>query len=273
MKTILVHVADDEGLETRLQAAFDLARAGSGHVTCLQSSPYADYSIGDAGLGAFPVTELLAAVAAQRDALKARVVARLQAESIAWDYRQCDGDAADRLVEHARLADIVVMTAGSVPAAVGGRARAAADLAGDVAVRAPAPVLLVPVGTARLDLAGTALVAWNGSQEAAAAMRAALPMLRLAARVAILAIAEKPGAFGAATAAAWLSRHGVHTDIAEREADPAGIEASIRAAAAEHGAALLVLGAYGHSRLRETLFGGVTRGLVFAPPLPMLLAH
>jgi nucleotide-binding universal stress UspA family protein len=277
MKSILVHVADDEGLEARLQAAFDLARTFAGHLTCQQATPYSDYALGDAGMGAFPVTELLAAVAAQRDAVKARVVARLQAEGVAWDYQLCEGDAGDRLVEAARLADVVVLSAGAVPKAVGGQARLRADLAGAVAVRAPAPVLVVPVAnagaSAGVAVTGPALIAWNGSQEAAVALRAALPMLRLASRVEILTVAEKSSALGGLAAATWLSRHSVHARIIERESDSAGIEATIRAVAAEQAAAWLVLGAYGHSRLRETLFGGVTRNLVNQPPLPLLMAH
>ncbi len=273
MKTILLHIADDDGLAARLQAAFDLARAFGGHVTCLQTTPYADYALGDAGMGAFPVTELLAAVEAQRDAVKARVVVHLEAEGVSWDYRLCDGDAGDRLVEAARLADVVVLSAGAMRGAIGGGGRARADLAGDVAIRAPAPVLLVPVDSHGFQVTGPALVAWNGSQEAAAALRAALPMLRLASRVEILTVVEASAEIAGLAAAEWLSRHGIHAELFERAPDPAGVDATIRAVAVERGAAWLVMGAYGHSRLRETLFGGVTRNLLAAPSYPLLMDH
>lgn len=269
MKTILLHIADDDGQSARLQAAFDLARAFGGHITCLHATPYSDYALGDAGLGVFPVTELLAAIEAQRAAVKAKVVARLAAEGVAWDYRNCDGDAGERLVEAARLADIVVLSAGII----GGGAGIRADLAGDVAVHAPAPVLLVPSVGHGLNVTGPALVAWNGSQEAALALRAALPMLRLASRVEILTVAEAGTGFAGVAAAEWLSRHDIHAELIEREPLAAGIDATIRAVAAERGAAWLVLGAYGHSRLRETLFGGVTRNLLAAPSLPLVMAH
>jgi len=74
-------------------------------------------------------------------------------------------------------------------------------------------------------------------------------------------------------AAAFLSRHGIHADVVERAQGSSSIEQLIRSVAAERQAAWIVQGAYGHSRMRQMLFGGVTRGLLADAPAPILIAH
>ena len=74
-------------------------------------------------------------------------------------------------------------------------------------------------------------------------------------------------------AAAFLSRHGIHADVVERAQGSSSIEQVIRSVAAERQAAWIVQGAYGHSRMRQMLFGGVTRGLLADAPAPILIAH
>jgi nucleotide-binding universal stress UspA family protein len=269
MKTILVHIEGDEGQGARLQAAFDLARGFGGHVLCLSVMPYAAYALGDPAMGAFPVTTLIEAVESQRRQERATVEARLRAEGISWEWRAADGDSAERLAEAARLADIVVMSAG--PFARNANLHMA--ITGDVALRAPAPVLAVPPGSAGVDVAGPALVAWDGSQEAAVAMRGAMPMLAKAESVAILTVEEKDPLYTARDAAAFLSRHGIVADVVERGRGGASVEQVIRSVLAERSIAWMVQGAYGHSRLRQTLFGGVTRGLLSEAPVPIIIAH
>ena len=109
MKTILVHIEGDDGQEARLNAAFDLARAAGGHLVCLSVMPYAAYALGDPAMGAFPVTTLIDAVEARRKEERTAVEARLNREGVSWEWQSADGDSSDRLVEYARLADVVVM--------------------------------------------------------------------------------------------------------------------------------------------------------------------
>lgn len=269
MKTILVHIEGDEGQESRLEAAFDLARASGGHLICLSVMPYAAYALGDPAMGAFPVTTLIDAVEARRRDERKAVEARLAHEGVSWEWHAADGDASDRLVEYARLADVVVMSSGPFKRLAGMQL----GLTGDVAVRAPAPVLAVPPRARSVNVAGPALVCWDGSQEAANALRAALPLLAMSEAVRILTVEEKDSPFTGRTAAAFLSRHGVTAEVLERAQGSASIEQVIRSVVIETGASWLVQGAYGHSRMRETLFGGVTRSLLADAPVPLLLAH
>ncbi len=269
MKSILVHIEPDEGQNARLQAAFDLARAFGGHLACLQVTPYAAYALGDPAMGAFPITALVEAINAQRRTERVAVEARLQAEGVSWNWLSRDGDVVERLSEAARLADVVVMSSGPFTATAGMQLATT----GDVAIRAPTLVCAVPAASRGIAVTGAALIAWDGSQEAATAMRLALPLLRQAESVDLLTVAEKPSDFPAREAAIWLSRHGINATIIERGAAGDDVETVIRAVISERRAAFVVQGAYGHSRLRETLFGGVTRGLLANAPVPLFLAH
>ena len=269
MKTILVHIEGDDGQDARLHAAFDLARASGGHLVCLSVMPYAAYALGDPAMGAFPVTTLIDAVEARRKEERAATEARLNREGISWEWHSADGDSSDRLVEYARLADVVVMSAGPFSKAAGMNL----GMTGDAAMRAPAPVLAVPASARGLNASGPALVCWDGGQEAARAMRAALPLLALSQAVTLLTVEEKETPFGVRAAAAFLSRHGIAADVVEHGRGSASVEQIIRSVAAERQSAFIVQGAYGHSRLRQMLFGGVTRGLLADAPVPILLSH
>jgi len=269
MKTILVHIDDDEGQEARLQAAFDLARAFGAHLHCLQVTAYAAYALGDAGMSGFPVTTIAEALEQQRREQRATVEARLKAEGVRWDWAARLGDPMVRLAEASRLADLVVMSAGPFE----NTPKMQIALTGDVAMQSAAPVMAVAPSVRRVDLSGQALVAWDGSREAAMAMRTSLSLLRAASDVHILTVEEKPSDFRASDAARYLSRHGIEAEVIERSDGGKSIEEVIREEALRLGAAYLVQGAYGHSRLRQTLFGGVTRGLLSDAPVPLILGH
>ena len=116
-------------------------------------------------------------------------------------------------------------------------------------------------------------VAWDGSREAARAVAAALPILRRAGRVEIMtaqtgSVTAKPSELGH-----YLARHGIEsrTWAFTPGRDPIGKELMIQCA--EAGADLLVMGAYGHSRFREMVLGGATRGIIANAALPVLMAH
>ena len=269
MKTILVPIDTDEGQEARLQAAFDLARACSGQIVCVQVTPYAAYAVGDTGMGAFPMSSLIEAVEAQRTSQRIEIEARMQAEGVAWEWSAHDGDVVETLTILARLADVVVMNSG--PFTVGGSLKI--SLTGDVAMAAPTPVLAVPPSARGFAVNGPVVAAWDGSQEAALALRAAMPLLRLASGVNLLTVEEKNPDLRARDAAAYLARHGIAANVIERGDGGDSIEAVIRAVVMETSATWMVQGAYGHSRLRQTIFGGVTKGLLNDAPVPMLIAH
>lgn len=121
-------------------------------------------------------------------------------------------------------------------------------------------------------------VAWDGGQAAASAVHAALPYLRAAEEVVIgcFDLAAKTGHKGedpGAGLAAWLSHHRCPVTLAQYPSGGAEIGRCILERAREAGAGMVVMGAYGHSRWREAVFGGTTRAMMEQTGLPVLLAH
>lgn len=271
MRSILLHVGDDACMEARLQVALDIAREFNSHLTCLQ--PVAiDFAVpGD--LYGTMIAELIPVIQDMADELRERLTARLANEDVTWDWQQEEGPARALLMRAEALADLVVV--GARDPASGGKGPS--GLAGHFAVHGRSPLLMVPESTRSLDLGGPAVIGWNGSHEAAHAMRGAIPLLRLASSVTLANVTEQaddPGAFlPAVDGAEYLSRHGIGCEIVEMGRGQETVGQTLTNAATARGATLMIVGAYGHARAVETVFGGVTRELFSNPPLPVFTAH
>lgn len=268
MKSVLLHIQDDGGLEARLQTALDIVRASEGHLTCLHVTPINAYVAFDNFGGVFVMNDVLKKLEENETEMKARMNARLTSEGVSWDYVQTTADPAQALVRHSYLSDVIVM---SHPP--GDKRKAIANaLIGDVLMAARTPVLVVPDTATSLDANGAAAVAWNGSFEAAHAVRSALPLLQLASSVHIVSVPEdKEHEVPSLTASEYLSRHGVSSELHEKRAGAQPIEQVLTSTAKQLAAQYIVMGAYGHSRAHEYFFGGVTRNMLRDCPLPLLL--
>lgn len=271
MKSILLHIDHDAAMNARLQVALDIARATGGHLTCLQAISYEVFAPGDfygsAIAAAMPV------IKENAEKLREQIEAHLANEGVPWDWHFLYGIAQHRLIEHSPLADVVIVG----PSDTGENGRGPSALVGDLVLRAPVPVLVVPEDTKSFDVGAPAMVAWNGSSEAAHALRAAVPLLAAARKVWLVSIAEEKGKarfdFPALEGAQYLSRHGVECEVVEVPRGEAGIADTLFSAAQLRDCGLMVMGAYGHSRLAEMLLGGVTRQMLTEPQMPILLAH
>jgi nucleotide-binding universal stress UspA family protein len=269
MTSILVHLYDDDGLEARLQAAFDLARALNGRLICLHATPYEDYLAADPVVAMALPVEFSGKMKRLRETFQERVEARLESEGVRWDWVHVDERMSDALIHRSALADLVVTSFGRRAV----ERRDARPLAATVAMGGRAPVVAVPDSLDRLALDRPVVVAWNGSAEAATALRGAMPILRLAPAVHLVQVVEDLSINLVDDAARYLSGHGISAGIVQREDLDRDAAALIRQAAFDLGAGLIVMGAYGRSRLRELLLGGVTRDMLRESTLPLLLAH
>jgi nucleotide-binding universal stress UspA family protein len=138
-----------------------------------------------------------------------------------------------------------------------------------------APVLLVPYITRAPLSFGRVTIAWDGGRTASRAVHAALPFLKLAGKISIVMVGKAssiPGEPGS-DIATWLSRHGLDVDVVTVEAPDISIADALLDHAADKSVDLLVMGGYGHSRVREFLLGGATRGILGAMTVPVLMAH
>jgi len=272
-KTILVHAGLDTGADERMRCAARLARGAGAHLVGAAAT----------GISPFLTEETVAAggpaVAHRCAALRAGAAQALRqfdriarAEGVASaEARFLDDDVAAALALHARYADLVVI--GQC-----GRGRVHPPLPDDLPdtlVQACCrPVLHVPAVAPAVVLDGLALVAWDGGVACVHALDRALPLLRQAARVVVLRRGPPPdrAAAGDAYLAGWFGRHGIAAHIVHQP-DTGRTGDAILAQAEAYDATLLVMGAYGHARWRETLLDGATATVLGAAQLPVLLAH
>ncbi|WP_417621991.1 universal stress protein [Parasphingorhabdus sp.] len=270
MKSVLLYVNDDSGLDARFQAALDLTRALDGHLHCLRANPYNPQMIFD-GVTGMSITYDMSKYALEVDAkLRAEIEKRLASEDVPWDYQEANAEPARGLARNSALADIMVLSSCSgvkdntLPLSI----------LGDVIFNSNIPVVVQPDSIKKFDATGPALVAWNGSFEAGNALRAAVPLLKLASNVHIVVVEEdKDHDLPPLEASEYLSRHGIKSEIHELEAKKSSVQAVLLSTVNALAASYLVMGAYGHSRAREFLLGGVTRSLFRDCPVPLVVAR
>jgi nucleotide-binding universal stress UspA family protein len=270
IKSILFDVYDDDGVLDRLQTALSIARAFGAHVHCFHVTPIQAYIVPDGLSATFENSEMVGVLEKEAAKTRSRIEAQLSCEDVTWDYEEITGEPMAHLIQSASLADLVVT--GRQPSRRGFEG-SATSLIGDLVEGIRSPLLVTGSQPKAFDPFGPALIAWNGSYEAANAVRAALPLLKTASRVSVVQFSEDAGArFPSTTLLEYLSRHGVSAKLEERSRG-GEIADSLVGYAERHGAGLIVMGAYSHSRAGEFLFGGVTRRLLKSCPLPLLLAH
>lgn len=193
----------------------------------------------------------------------------IQAFVLDWRAAASMEPIAQAVADEARSADLVIASVRSGPESNASRH---ADV-GELILRAGRPVLVVPESSVTSRFA-TVMVAWAETRECRRAISDAIPLLKSAERVVLVQIASVPGdARGRSQdVLAWLARHGVNADQVIRQSTGDDAE-GVAAVAVELGADLIVAGAYGHNRLREWMFGGVTRDLLLRDDRCALLSH
>jgi nucleotide-binding universal stress UspA family protein len=270
MKSLILHVDHDDGFESRLQVALDIARRFEAHLTLAQPWLPQDFVAFDMAGGAHFVAQAYQAAEEARAEVKQRVEADLSNESINWDWQMIDGASKSSiLAEASRLADLAIVSLDTMRQ---GSRQPGRSLVGDLAIMSRTPVLAVPHGQHSFGF-GTAMIAYDGGPEASFAIRSALPVLRACEHVKIAEVGIGKDELPMTDAAEYLAYHGIEARIETFEKGTKTIEERLVGAARDIQADLLVMGAYGHSRWREALFGGVTHYVMAAIGIPVLLAH
>ncbi len=184
------------------------------------------------------------------------------------DWLVLASDTGAGVVELTRRTDLTVLPPGRLPT-VGPAGVAAADLA----LASGGPALILPDRIADSAPGARVVVAWNGSREAARAVRDAWPFLSAAEAVQVVVIAPADADGPDSRLQRWFEEHGCTIEVVVvREADAAAADV-LRRQIESLDADLVVMGLYGHSRLRETILGGVSRSLLGDPPVAMLVSH
>jgi nucleotide-binding universal stress UspA family protein len=270
--TVMVSLALDQSNEACLEAAgqiaerFDAAIVG---IAASQFSPPLYFTSGE--LAQDLIDEGRASIKKRIGELEAQFHRALKNRARYVEWRSAIDFPARYILREARCADIIVS---------GGDRGAFSDpllqaSPKDLVMQAGRPMLIVPDLVTWLDLRSV-LVAWKDTTEARRAIVDALPMLRKAKSITVAEIPEQSQAVAASRVrdvVAWLSRHGVSATALVPETDDRGAIAQLEGIADDVGAGVIVAGAYGHSRFRELILGGMTQHLVTQSARCVLLSH
>ncbi len=260
MRSILIHAENGSAGKSRVETGLSLARMTDGHVTLLVDTPTAHYTAVDAMGGAMVATDALQEAIASDDAFAREMDKRLAGQDVTCTVLRAETEPVAALTRAGRLADVVII-ARSDP------------MAGDLPLASRCAVLAVNDDKLLTFPLRSVGIAWDGSAEAAAAMRAAVPLLAGCGEVVVITVEDVPTEWPATDAVEYLSRHGVR---AELQVLPriGSVEDTLSRELQLRGCEVLVMGAFGHSRIREFLFGGVTRSFLGNADGPaLLLAH
>jgi nucleotide-binding universal stress UspA family protein len=269
VKTILVDLDTGIREDGRLDCAADLARAFGSHVIGLQVTPLSDLVGFDVFGGVFTLSAVLDAVAQNEKEIREAFEGKTANEGLNWEFRHSEGPPAAVIGQQSRLADLVLV------AKPGDGDHKRLAHVGELALSSSAPLLAIPPGARGFDPFGKAIIAWNGSPEASAAVRAALPMLKLASEVTVVT-AEEPDAkwdIPPTGLAEYLSRHDIHASAQRVSSTTADVPQTMLREVTDRQPAYLVMGAYGRSRASEWVLGGFTRRMLLDLPVPVLLSH
>ncbi|GAA4014605.1 universal stress protein [Actimicrobium antarcticum] len=276
-KTILVHLDESPNLDSRIELAAQTAITHEAHLVGLASTGISRFFYDSVASGAG-----VADLGPYLDNLRGQANLRLQNfEKLAdrlgvnsFEKVLADDETENALAMRARYSDLVIVgqydPEGTIQSVY-------ANLPEYVTLNGAAPVLVIPYTGSYPLVPQRVLIAWDGGQEATRAIRNALPLLQAAkvVEVAIFNPQERPDVHGeepGADIALFLARHGVTANVRqERPEIPVG--EALLSLAADLQSDLLVMGCYGHSRFREVLLGGVSRTILDAITLPVLMSH
>lgn len=277
-KTILISLNEVGRLGELVAAAVDLARATGAHVSGLYIVPAVQVypSVGfEAAPQVFEGNRSFFKDNSQR--VKQTFEEAMRREGLAHDFHLLDARTpviADEVIATGRSADLVVVSATN-PDEITGVER---DFVEQVVMAVGRPVIVLPFkGDARITLKDI-VVGWDGGREAARAAFDALPLLKKAEKVRVVRIDPQKdpalrGSVAGADLAETFARHGIKAEAQGYPTDGLDEGQALMRCAEDNGAGLIVMGAYGHSRLAEFIFGGATRFVLNRMTRPVLMSH
>jgi len=270
-KDLLVVLDSDPGAQRRAELAIELAGRLGAHLIGL----YATLVPGRLDRFNAPLFNLLdraeGAAREHAEAIHQAFDAAARRQGVAAEWRFATGTPSDLALLHGRYADLIVV--GQIdradPEDVIGRLHPE-----EVALGSGRPVLVVPYAGTFATVGRRVLIGWDGSREATRAVNDALPMMAGAESVTVMTIdgrghGEVPGA----DIALHLARHGIEARVEPTVSAGMGAGDILLSRAADLAADLLVIGAYGHTPLRELVLGGATRTILESMTLPVLMSH
>ena len=269
----IVALADGYDLHSVLSAAVTLTNRLSARLDVLhvKADPYDMIPIAVEGMTGDMIDEITEAAKKAIEDRRARAkseydrISPLPGQSVHW--KEVVGHSAQVLSIASRFADLLVLAQPQKDSP--GTLLEAIDAAMFETGR---PLVLIPSGVSSV-IGKRIIVAWNGSTQAALAVSAALPLLHLASQIDIVQIGDIGKDAPTSELALYLSLHGIKTQVHAIDLGTSDTGDALMDAAERFDADLIVMGAYGHSRFRERILGGVTRDVLANCPWPIFMMH
>jgi len=276
-KNILLHLDHSSGCQNRLETAFALAKNNDALITGLFVVPdYVVPSYVEAQISVDLITDVTEKALARAGETLSGYQRLAEEAGVRMDAHVVEGQVIPILREHTKYSDLLMLGQDQPD----DPDNASYGLADALLFEGACACMVVP-HSGKITLPGKrVLLTWNASRESAHALREAMPLLKSAETVVVLS--SEPDESDAEIArghphadelARFLESHGVESvssGISDMEISASD---AILGQAAEMNADLIVMGAYGHARLREIILGGVTRDLLKLSPVPLFLAH
>lgn len=272
-KTILVHADCGKRTSVCIEVAIRMAIQHKAHLNALYTQePFViPANLIQAG------QEVIKAQKKFADDETARVKSVYKNKTLSMGFKNTEwlyslGFPADVLVKQARYADLVIV--GQTDSA--DKSNANKDFNAQLVLAAGRPVLILPYAGSFLNIGSRMLIAWNASREATRAITDALPLLKRAQSVNLIALSSKHDTqshIPVDDIVLYLARHGVNVEILKDHATDIDAGNALLSCAADLDSDLLVMGGYGRSRLREWVLGGATRTILESMTIPVLMSH
>jgi nucleotide-binding universal stress UspA family protein len=282
LKELLVHLNQAESGDARLRLAIDLASRHASHLTALFVDEWNDIQMDARATAEMGLAEAPALAALDRSVTTEihRVASRLRhaledpctGRGVDATWHQVRGFSKAVIQRFVPCADLCILG----HEGLSGEASSDSGLCESLVISAGTPLLFIPKSAIVATLATRIVVAWDSSRAATRALNDSIPLIERADKTLLLNVdsgRNAPPADSLKRVTERLRRHCLSADFMQIQTAKSSIAKVVQAKAHELGADLIVCGAFGHSRLRENLFGGVTRELLDQTQLPLLLSH
>ena len=276
IKDILVHIGRKNGADAPLQAAIQMAKShdarliGLNDVASFNVPSYIESDIPTylKERHSAELREQVAKAAANFDRMT-------KAAGVLSEWRSLQGEPENLLSDHGRYADLIVLGQHFEEEIIG---KSRIETPDHVVLSSGRPVLVVPQLYSGSEIGKRVMVCWDGGQAATRALHDAMPILDKADYVSVLIVRNSHNNDGAAKLSETaildhLARHDIQAEVYESTNPDLSIGDQIFTRAVDMDSDLLVAGAYGHSRWKELILGGVTRQLLESMPAPVLMSH
>ena len=274
-KSILVQVDQSERARARVDYARMLADRFDAHLSGIYTAPspsvpgYMRSELGDAFLAYRAKT-----VQTEADQVEALFIQHAQGlRPSRIEFQVVYGDPVSAVAPHCRYSDLIVIGQSESPPQLGNSV--SANFPENLVISCGRPVLVVPYAGKFEQPPSNALIAWKNSRESIRAVSDALPLLQRCQRVSLLCVDDdREQALDPATdVALFLARHGVTVELIRERLGSLDVATVLLNRAFELQSDLLVMGCYGHARLRELVLGGASRSILAMMTMPVLMSH